>query len=52
MAGALKPFNTCDTVLEYFKDQAPEYLIRTRGRRRHDDHHRPGRRTGEDDDGT
>src|SRR4029453_16912513 len=32
MAGALKPFNTCDTVLEYFKDQAPEYLIdRARG---------------------
>jgi uncharacterized secreted protein with C-terminal beta-propeller domain len=29
---ALKPFNTCDTVLEYFKDQAPEYLIeRARG---------------------
>ena len=27
MAGALKPFNTCDTVLQYFKDQAPEYLI-------------------------
>ena len=27
MAGALRPFNTCDTVLEYFKDQAPEYLI-------------------------
>jgi uncharacterized secreted protein with C-terminal beta-propeller domain len=32
LAGALKPFNTCDTVLEYFKDQAPEYLIeRARG---------------------
>jgi uncharacterized secreted protein with C-terminal beta-propeller domain len=27
LAGALKPFNTCDTVLEYFKDQAPQYLI-------------------------
>ena len=27
MAGALKPFDTCDTVLQYFKDQAPEYLI-------------------------
>ena len=27
MAGVLKPFNTCDTVLEYFKEQAPEYLI-------------------------
>ena len=26
-AGALKPFSTCDTVLQYFKDQAPEYLI-------------------------
>ena len=25
--GALKPFDTCDTVLQYFKDQAPEYLI-------------------------
>jgi uncharacterized secreted protein with C-terminal beta-propeller domain len=32
LAGALKPFNTCDTVLEYFKEQAPEYLIeRARG---------------------
>ncbi|HZN80665.1 MAG TPA: beta-propeller domain-containing protein [Mycobacterium sp.] len=32
MAGALKPFDTCDTVLQYFKDQAPEYLIeRARG---------------------
>jgi uncharacterized secreted protein with C-terminal beta-propeller domain len=27
MAGALKPFDTCDTVLEYFKEQAPAYLI-------------------------
>ena len=27
LAGALKPFDTCDTVLQYFKDQAPEYLI-------------------------
>jgi uncharacterized secreted protein with C-terminal beta-propeller domain len=27
MAGALKPFDTCDTVLAYFKEQAPEYLI-------------------------
>jgi uncharacterized secreted protein with C-terminal beta-propeller domain len=25
--GALKPFDTCDSVLQYFKDQAPEYLI-------------------------
>jgi uncharacterized secreted protein with C-terminal beta-propeller domain len=31
MAGALRPFNTCDTVLEYFKDQAPEYLIERAG---------------------
>ena len=31
MAGALKPFNTCDTVLQYFKDQAPEYLIERAG---------------------
>ncbi len=32
LAGMLKPFNTCDTVLQYFKDQAPEYLIeRARG---------------------
>jgi uncharacterized secreted protein with C-terminal beta-propeller domain len=27
LTGALKPFDTCDTVLQYFKDQAPEYLI-------------------------
>jgi uncharacterized secreted protein with C-terminal beta-propeller domain len=31
MAGALRPFKTCDTVLEYFKDQAPEYLIERAG---------------------
>jgi uncharacterized secreted protein with C-terminal beta-propeller domain len=32
LAGMLKPFNTCDTVLQYFKDQGPEYLIqRARG---------------------
>ena len=31
MAGVLKPFNTCDTVLEYFKEQAPEYLIERAG---------------------
>jgi uncharacterized secreted protein with C-terminal beta-propeller domain len=32
LAGVLKPFNTCDAVLEYFKDQAPDYLIeRARG---------------------
>jgi uncharacterized secreted protein with C-terminal beta-propeller domain len=30
-AGALKPFNTCDTVLQYFKDHAPEYLIERAG---------------------
>ena len=27
LAGALKPFDTCDTVLQHFKDQAPEYLL-------------------------
>ena len=27
VTGPLKPFNTCDTVLKYFKDQAPDYLI-------------------------
>jgi uncharacterized secreted protein with C-terminal beta-propeller domain len=26
-AGTLKPFSSCDTVLQYFKDQAPDYLI-------------------------
>jgi uncharacterized secreted protein with C-terminal beta-propeller domain len=31
MAGMLKPFNTCDTVLDYFKEQAPEYLIERAG---------------------
>ena len=31
LAGVLKPFNTCDTVLQYFKDQAPEYLISRAG---------------------
>ena len=32
VTGPLKPFGTCDTVLQYFKDQAPEYLIeRARG---------------------
>ncbi len=30
--GALQPFDTCDTVLQYFKDQAPEYLIERAGR--------------------
>jgi uncharacterized secreted protein with C-terminal beta-propeller domain len=27
----LQPFDTCDTVLQYFKDQAPEYLIERAG---------------------
>jgi uncharacterized secreted protein with C-terminal beta-propeller domain len=32
LPGPLKPFDTCDSVLQYFKDQAPEYLIeRARG---------------------
>ena len=31
LTGALKPFDTCDTVLQYFKDQAPEYLIERAG---------------------
>jgi uncharacterized secreted protein with C-terminal beta-propeller domain len=31
LTGPLKPFNTCDTVLEYFKDQAPTYLIKRAG---------------------
>jgi uncharacterized secreted protein with C-terminal beta-propeller domain len=31
LAGALKPFNTCDTVLQYFKDEAPDYLIARAG---------------------
>jgi uncharacterized secreted protein with C-terminal beta-propeller domain len=31
LAGVLKPFNTCDTVLRYFKEQAPEYLIERAG---------------------
>ena len=31
LAGVLKPFNTCDTALQYFKDQAPEYLIERAG---------------------
>jgi uncharacterized secreted protein with C-terminal beta-propeller domain len=31
LTGALKPFNTCDSVLQYFKDQAPEYLIEGAG---------------------
>jgi uncharacterized secreted protein with C-terminal beta-propeller domain len=31
IAGALQPFDTCDSVLAYFKDQAPEYLIQRVG---------------------
>jgi len=31
MAGALQPFDTCDRVLQYFKDQAPDYLIQHAG---------------------
>jgi uncharacterized secreted protein with C-terminal beta-propeller domain len=31
LTGALKPFPTCDTVLEYFKDHAPDYLIERAG---------------------
>jgi uncharacterized secreted protein with C-terminal beta-propeller domain len=31
VAGALQPFDTCDSVLAYFKDQAPEYLIQRVG---------------------
>jgi uncharacterized secreted protein with C-terminal beta-propeller domain len=31
LTGALQPFDTCDSVLQYFKDQAPEYLIERAG---------------------
>lgn len=31
MAGALQPFSSCDNVLKYFKDQAPDYLIQRAG---------------------
>jgi uncharacterized secreted protein with C-terminal beta-propeller domain len=31
LTGALKPFDTCDAVLQYFKDQAPDYLIERAG---------------------
>ena len=27
LTGPLKPFNTCESVLRYFKEHAPEYLI-------------------------
>ena len=30
--GALKPFASCDSVLDYFQDQAPDYLIERAGR--------------------
>ena len=31
MAGVLQPFDRCDSVLQYFKDQAPDYLIQRVG---------------------
>ena len=31
LPGPLQPFNTCDSVLQYFKDQAPQYLIERAG---------------------
>ena len=32
LTGPLKPFNTCDSLLKYFKTEAPDYLIqRARG---------------------
>jgi uncharacterized secreted protein with C-terminal beta-propeller domain len=31
LAGMLQPFDTCDAVLQYFKEQAPEYLIQRAG---------------------
>ena len=31
LTGPLQPFDTCDSVLQYFKDQAPEYLIERAG---------------------
>jgi uncharacterized secreted protein with C-terminal beta-propeller domain len=31
VTGSLKPFSTCDGVLQYFQDQAPEYLIQRAG---------------------
>ena len=30
--GELQPFDTCDSVLQYFKDEAPQYLIERAGR--------------------
>jgi uncharacterized secreted protein with C-terminal beta-propeller domain len=31
LPGSLQPFNTCDGVLQYFKDQAPQHLIERAG---------------------
>jgi uncharacterized secreted protein with C-terminal beta-propeller domain len=31
LPGPLKPFDSCDAVLQYFRDQAPEYLIERAG---------------------
>ena len=31
MAGTLQPFDTCETVLQYFKDRAPAYLMERAG---------------------
>ena len=31
LPGPLQPFDTCDSVLQYFKDQAPTYLIERAG---------------------
>jgi hypothetical protein len=31
VTGELKPFSTCDAVLQYFQDRAPEYLIQRAG---------------------
>ena len=31
LPGPLKPFDSCDAVLQYFKDQAPAYLIERAG---------------------
>ena len=31
LTGTLKPFDSCHTVLQYFKDQAPEFLIERAG---------------------
>ena len=31
LPGPLQPFDTCNSVLQYFKDQAPAYLIERAG---------------------